>query len=190
MAAKKEKSWKKLSPFSLRRNLMKTKGGQAPAIREPAPDARELPKSPLQQQELRPQRLQNKLVNFIMRHGKKQKAQKIVTEASLYLRREENQDFSLLLQEAVDRSSSPLQLRSRRRGSQKLRVPFPLRSEQQESTGLRRLVKEASSGRGPMARNLALTVLRASQGTGRAVEEQQAHLKEVQRNRGNLFLRW
>lgn len=131
-----------------------------------------------------------RLIQFLMVDGKKEKARKIVREAILYTRLHKGLDFSSLLYQAVENTSSLGKLRSRRRGSQKLRVPFPLSLEQQESTGLRRLVAEARKLKGPMAQSLAQTVWKAAQGEGAAVGERKAELDELRKNQGNIFLRW
>lgn len=131
-----------------------------------------------------------RLLQFVMKDGKKEKARKIILGAILYTRLEKGQDFSSLLYRAVENTSSLGKLRSRRRGSQKLRVPFPLTLDQQESTGLRRLVNAARKMKGPMSQTLAKTVWQAAEGEGNAVEERRAELNELRKNQGNVFLRW
>ena len=180
---------KKLYPITKRKSLRISKNFSPKTFQseEMKAELSLLKETPLQRKE--GERVK-RLLQFLMVDGKKEKARNIIREAILYCRFELDQEFSSVLYQAVENTSSLGKLRSRRRGSQKLRVPFPLSLSQQESTGLRRLVREARKMKGPMARNLAQTAWKASQGEGSAVEERMAELKELQKNQGNIFLRW
>lgn len=135
--------------------------------------------------------LEGRLVNFLMRDGKKSKARKIVTKAGAYLR---NQGFTLsndLLLRAVSNASPLVILRTKRVAAQSLRVPFPLTPSQRESLGLRWIVGEARREKGVgMGERLGRVLLETSQNRGKLVQKRNLLLQEVQRNRGNLFHRW
>lgn len=132
-----------------------------------------------------------KLANLLMRDGKKLKAEKIVKEAMIYLQVKHAKSFSEILPEAVENSASIFHLKSRRKGAQRVKVPFVLSTNQQKSSGLRRLVKEARNAQGSsLGEKLGYTILQASKGQGKSVEEQRREQKEVKKNRGNLYLRW
>lgn len=132
-----------------------------------------------------------KLVNLLMQDGKKQKAEKIVKEAIIFIHLHQTKPFAYILSTAIKNSGSIFHLKSRRRAAQRVRIPFPLSKEQQDASGLRRLVREAKHTKGfSMGEKLGYTLLQAANGLGKSVAEQKRERMEVKKNRGNLYLRW
>lgn len=150
-----------------------------------------LQETEVEEEELLSVELQEKLLNLLMVDGKKSKASAILKEAGALLSREKKEGLEKLLVQAVNNTAPPMKIRYRRRGSQKVRVPFPLTEKQRQSLGLRMILEEARKGAGPsLSHKLAREVVEASEGRGKAVDRQRQLALEAQNSRGNLFLRW
>lgn len=135
--------------------------------------------------------LESKLERILMWEGKKNEARKILREAAERVVREKKKGWEEQLQLAVEEAGPGLNLRSRRRGSQKVKVPFPMTAEQRRNLGMRWLVEEArKTGGSSMGEKLAKVIMETAEGKGKVVERVRNQHKEVERNRGNAFLRW
>lgn len=174
--------------------------------------------------------LEEKLVNHLIKAGKKKQAEKILIEAKYFLKKfsndkkliskiiktnKSNKKFEDLpklnpdriLMKAVENASPMISLRSRRKGSQNLTVPFPLRKDQRYSKGLKSIVFETRK-KAKLKKNLnqwknlnlpignlisyllATTLLETSLNKGEVVRKQKEFSKEINRNRVNSFMRW
>lgn len=167
--------------------------------------------------------LEEKLINHLIVNGKKTLAQKIVKDAnfSLILRFQKINSRNItdskdslnsltsvtprflnqLLLKAIDHGAPTMIIRSRRRGSQKLKVPFPIRTSQRYSTALRWIVTESRrKAKNPkkfstnslsiIGNALADTVFETALGKGAVVKRVQNLSRDIYKSRGNSYLRW
>lgn len=79
-----------------------------------------------------------RLVNVIMKHGKKHAALKIVDDCLWILRREKNVvDPVTFVKRAIDNAKPLVELRKYKAGGRSIHVPAPCRSHRQEGLALR-----------------------------------------------------
>lgn len=126
-----------------------------------------------------------------MLKGKKNLARKILKETfqNLAIQWKTNPEETFL--KALENVSPPMELRSRRKGSQNLRVPFPLSESRRYSKGITFLIEEAEKVSGsPMSNRLAKEIFLGAQLKGGAFERCLKIIKEAEAHRGNSYLRW
>mmetsp|Transcript_8813 Transcript_8813/g.10543 ORF Transcript_8813/g.10543 Transcript_8813/m.10543 type:complete len:265 (+) Transcript_8813:51-845(+) len=132
-----------------------------------------------------------KLVCLVMKDGKKSVARKIVQEAGEIIVRKHKVDPRIVFKNAIENSGPPVQMKSKRKGAQRLHIPFPITEEKRNFTAIRFLVDEARKVKGKkMSENLAKELFDASNNEGRAVAKCQELMKVAAQNRANVFLRW
>ena len=123
--------------------------------------------------------------------GKKNLARTILKETFQILASHWKTNPEETFRKALENVSPPMELRSRRKGSQNLRVPFPLSESRRYSKGISFLIEEATKISGsPMSHRLAKEIYFCAQGKGGAFERCIKIIKEAEANRGNSYLRW
>jgi ribosomal protein S7 len=122
----------------------------------------------------------------VMKNGEKSKAEKIVKGAIKKIQ-ERGKDPQKVLLAAVGESGPAQSIRGVRRGSQRVRVPFPLSAEKRWKMGVRLIVEEARKGQG-IEEGLVKELIEASERRGGAVERCRRINKEGEA--GNVYMRW
>src|SRR3954468_10497297 len=84
-----------------------------------------------------------KLINYVMERGKKDTARKIVYKVMDELKKEG--DPVVILEEALEKASPTVEVRSRRVGGANYQVPREVRPERRMSLGMRWIVEAAES---------------------------------------------
>ena len=137
-------------------------------------------------------RLVEKLTCVVMKHGKKTLARKIVHNSFSKIYQETNQTPDKIFLLAVANSAPSMILKSMRKGSQKVKIPFPITEEQRHNLGVRFIVQEAKKVKDtrPMEVKLAKEILDAAEGKGKAVARKLRLNQEIEQSRGNAYLRW
>ena len=132
-----------------------------------------------------------KLVNHIMKDGKKGTAQKILYDALETVKEKTNKDPMEVLNEAFDNIRPSLEIRSRRIGGSNYSVPTEVREERANALMLRWLIQYAKnrSGKG-MAEKLAAEIIDASNGIGGAVKKREDTHKMAEANKAYAHYRW
>ena len=132
-----------------------------------------------------------KLVNHIMKDGKKGTAQKILYDALETVKEKTNRDPMEVLNEAFDNIRPSLEIRSRRIGGSNYSVPTEVREERANALMLRWLIQYAKnrSGKG-MAEKLAAEIIDASNGIGGAVKKREDTHKMAEANKAYAHYRW
>lgn len=134
-----------------------------------------------------------RLINGIMRDGKKSVAQRQVY-AAFDIIHKDNDDPLVVFQEAVKNISPQMEVRSRRIGGAAYQVPVPVRGNRRTSLILRWLISEArkrSSKDFPtFAQKLAAEIADASKNEGGAVKKKEATHKMADSNRAFSHFRW
>ncbi len=115
-----------------------------------------------------------KLVNYIMKGGKKNAARTVVYDAFEEMKKEGVTDPSGALEEAIRNVAPAMEVRSRRVGGANYQVPFPVRPERQLALALRWILEGARGKKGSaMSHRLAQELLAAKKGEGEAMKKRE-----------------
>jgi small subunit ribosomal protein S7 len=136
--------------------------------------------------------LVTRMINTVMRCGKKSVAERIVYGA-FDLISEKQKDKSPLdvLQAAMENVKPRLEVKSRRVGGANYQVPIEVSSDRQEALALRWMIDYAKGRKGTaMMQALASEIVDASNNTGAAVKKREDMHKMAQANRAFAHYRW
>lgn len=136
--------------------------------------------------------LVTRLVNTIMRGGKKSTAQRIVYGAfdSISAKNPASNPLDIL-QRAVDNAKPRIETKARRVGGATYQVPMEVTSDRQASLALRWIVDFADARKGtPMSDALAGEIMEAYQGQGNAIRKRDDVHKMAQANKAFAHFRW
>ena len=133
-----------------------------------------------------------RLVNTIMRGGKKSTAQRIVYSAfDRLLEKNPASNPVEVLQRAVDNAKPRIETKPRRMGGATYQVPLEVTSDRQVSLAMRWMVDFADARKGmPMNEALAAEILEAYQGQGNAIRKRDEVHKMAQANKAFAHFRW
>ena len=136
--------------------------------------------------------LVSRLVNTIMRAGKKSTAQRIVYGAFDQLVEKNPVTNPVeVLQRAVDNAKPRIETKARRVGGATYQVPLEVPSDRQVSLAMRWIVDFADARKGtPMKKALAAEILEAYQGQGNAIRKRDEVHKMAQANKAFAHFRW
>ncbi|MBV8967564.1 MAG: 30S ribosomal protein S7 [Verrucomicrobia bacterium] len=132
-----------------------------------------------------------RLIDTIMRSGKKSLAERIVYQA-IDKSREGSDAVDPLdtLNKAVENAKPRLEVKSRRVGGATYQVPIEVSSDRQVSLAMRWLVNYAKNRRGTMIDNLAAEIKDAAAGQGSTIKKRDDTHKMAQANRAFAHFRW
>lgn len=136
--------------------------------------------------------LVSRLVNTVMRCGKKSTAQRIVYGAFDQIAEKNPAGNPLeILQRAVDNAKPRLEIKPRRVGGATYQVPMEVTPDRQFALALRWLVDFADARKGvPMKQALAAEIMDAFQGQGNAIRKRDDVHKMAQANKAFAHFRW
>ncbi len=136
--------------------------------------------------------LVSRLVNTVMKQGKKATAQKLVYGAFDHIVvKSPTANPMEVLQRAVDNAKPRLEVKARRVGGATYQVPVEVTTDRQMSLAIRWLVDFADARKGiPMREALAAEILEAYQGQGNAIRKRDEVHKMAQANRAFAHFRW
>ena len=136
--------------------------------------------------------LVTRLVNTILKCGKKSVAERIVYGAIDKIGEKVKEKTPLeVLEQAIENVKPKLETKSRRVGGANYQVPLDVSSERQTSLALRWIVQYASCRKGTaMMQALAAEILDAFNNTGAAVKKREDTHKMAQANRAFAHYRW
>src|SRR3990167_5566397 len=130
-----------------------------------------------------------KLINYVMERGKKDTARKIVYKVMEELKKEG--DPIVILEEALDKASPTVEVRSRRVGGANYQVPREVRPERRLSLGLRWIVEAAEGTKGkPMHESLLNEIKAAHKGEGSAVNKKETTHRMAEANKAFAHFAW
>ncbi len=113
-----------------------------------------------------------KLVNYLMRDGKKSVAQTVVYGAFDLIGEKTKQDPVETFDKAVKNAMPALEVKSKRVGGANYQVPMPVRGERRFMLAYRWIIDGARAKKGrPMAEKLADEIIAAAKGEGDAVKK-------------------
>ena len=132
-----------------------------------------------------------KLINAIMKDGKKGLAQKIFYGAMDIVKEKTNNEPMEVLNKALENIMPALEVKSRRVGGANYQVPVEVKAERKQALGFRWLVNYARlRGGHSMADNLANEIIDASNGTGAAVKKREETHRMAEANKAFAHYRW
>lgn len=132
-----------------------------------------------------------KLVNHIMKDGKKGTAQKIIYNAFDIVKEKTGEDPMVVFNKAMDNIKPGLEVKSRRVGGANYQVPIEVRPERRQTLGLRWILAAARKrGEKVMAERLAGELLDAANNTGAAVKKREDTHKMAEANKAFAHYRY
>lgn len=137
-------------------------------------------------------RLVQKLINGLMRDGKKSIAERIVYEAFDTMKKTaETNDVLTVFQKGIENVRPHVELKARRVGGATYQIPIEVRHDRSLALALRWIRDAARSRKGaPMAKKLADELLNAYKGEGVAVKKREDIHKMAEANRAFAHYRW
>lgn len=131
----------------------------------------------------------SKLINYVMERGKKDTATKIVYKVMEELKKEG--DPVAILEDALEKASPVVEVRSRRVGGANYQVPREVNPQRRLALGLRWIVEAAEGTKGkPMAETLLAEIKAAHKGEGSAVTKKETTHKMAEANKAFAHFAW
>lgn len=132
-----------------------------------------------------------KLINNVMKDGKKGVAQSVCYDAFDIIRNKTGKEPEEVFEAAMNNIMPILEVKARRIGGATYQVPIEVRPERRQTLGLRWLL-EAARKRGEkyMRERLAGEIIDASNNTGGAVKKREDTHKMAEANKAFAHYRW
>ena len=132
-----------------------------------------------------------KLINRIMRDGKKGTAESILYEAFDIIKEKTGSDPMETFNKAIENITPSLEVKSRRVGGSNVQVPIEVNENRKQTLALRWLTNYARlrNERG-MANKLAAEIMDAANGVGGAVKKREDTHKMAEANKAFAHYRW
>jgi small subunit ribosomal protein S7 len=132
-----------------------------------------------------------KLINKVMKCGKKRTAEKIVYGAMELLEQQASKDPVTALEQAVKNATPLLEVKPRRVGGATYQVPVEVRPDRGLFLALTWLLKSARARKGKsMTEKLAAELLDALRGEGATIKRREDTHKMAEANRAFAHYRW
>ena len=132
-----------------------------------------------------------KLINKVMKDGKKGIAQKICYGAFDIVKQKAGRNPIEVFETALNNIMPVLEVKARRVGGSTYQVPVEVRADRRQSLGLRWLVESARArNEKTMREKLAAEILDASNNTGAAVKKREDTHKMAEANKAFAHYRW
>ena len=153
---------------------------------------RQATKKPLQVDGKFHNALVSRLVNTVMKSGKKNVAQRIVYGALDQIATKNPASNPLeIFQRAVDNAKPRLEVKPRRVGGATYQVPVDIRAERRMALAIRWLLRSARARGGKtMAEKLAAELLDAASGQGATIKRREDTHRMAEANRAFVHYRW
>ena len=132
-----------------------------------------------------------KLVNHIMKDGKKGTAQNIIYDAFDIVKEKTGEEAKVVFEKAMNNIKPALEVKSRRVGGANYQVPVEVKADRAQALSFRWLAQYARLRHGKsMAEKLAAEIIDASNGTGAAVKKREDTHKMAEANKAFAHYRW
>ena len=132
-----------------------------------------------------------KLINQIMRDGKKGTAQRILYDAFNIIKEKTGEDAMDVFNRAMDNIKPLLEVKSRRVGGASYQVPIEVKPDRARALAFRWLINYSRlRGGKSMAENLANEIIDASNGVGASVKKKEDTHKMAEANKAFAHFRW
>ncbi|RYL89374.1 30S ribosomal protein S7 [Sporolactobacillus sp. Y61] len=153
-------------------------------------------KGPVERRDVLPDPLYNsklvtRLINRIMKDGKRGKAQTILYQAFDLIKKRTNHEAMEVFEQALKNVMPVLEVKARRVGGSNYQVPVEVRPERRTTLGLRYLVNYSRlRGEKTMVERLANEIIDASNNTGASVKRREDMHKMAEANKAFAHYRW
>jgi len=128
--------------------------------------------------------LVSRFVNYIMDEGKKSVATKVVYKSFDIVKEKTKQDPVEVFDDAINKVSPILEVKSKRVGGANYQVPMEVRGDRRIQLAFRWIISAAKSRKGrPMAEKLADEFIEITKGTGAAIKKREEVQKMAEANR-------
>ena len=132
-----------------------------------------------------------KLINQIMKDGKKGTAESILKKAFAIIEEKTKKDPMEVFNDALENIKPALEVKARRVGGSNVQVPIEIKETRSQTLALRWLVNYAKNRNGKgMAINLANEIMDAANGVGGAVKKREDTHKMAEANKAFAHYRW
>ena len=132
-----------------------------------------------------------KLINQIMKDGKKGTAQKILYGAFDIVKEKTGEEPMVVFEKAMNNIKPALEVKSRRVGGANYQVPVEVNPTRAQALAFRWLINYARLRNGhSMAENLANEIIDASNGVGAAVKKREDTHRMAEANKAFAHYRW
>ncbi len=132
-----------------------------------------------------------KLVNIMMKDGKKSTAERALYDALDLVAKRANEEAVKVLKKSLDNIKPMLEVKSRRVGGSTYQVPVEVRADRRNSLAMRWLIKYANDRSDKtMTDKLAGEILDAFNNRGAAVKKREDTHKMAEANRAFAHYRW
>lgn len=132
-----------------------------------------------------------KLVNHIMKDGKKGTAEKIIYNAFDIVKEKTGEEAMVVFERAMNNIKPALEVKSRRVGGANYQVPVEVKPDRAQALAFRWLAQYARLRNGhSMAENLANEIIDASNGVGASVKKKEDTHKMAEANKAFAHYRW
>ncbi len=132
-----------------------------------------------------------KLINQIMKDGKKGTAQKILYGAFDIVKEKTGEEPMVVFEKAMNNIKPALEVKSRRVGGANYQVPVEVNPTRAQALAFRWLINYARLRNGhSMAENLANEIIDASNGVGASVKKKDDTHKMAEANKAFAHYRW
>jgi small subunit ribosomal protein S7 len=136
-------------------------------------------------------KLVTKLINQMMKDGKKGTAQTILYDAFDKVKEKTGEEPTKVFDKAMSNIKPALEVKTRRVGGANYQVPIEVKADRSQALGLRWLVQYARlRGGHSMAENLANEIIDAANGTGASVKKREDTHKMAEANKAFAHYRW
>ncbi len=136
-------------------------------------------------------KLVTKLINTIMKDGKKGTAQRILYDAFDLIKEKTNREPMEVFEAAMENIKPSLEVKSRRVGGANYQVPIEVKPARAQALALRWLVNYSRlRGGHSMSENLANEIIDASNGVGAAVKKREDTHRMAEANKAFAHYRW
>lgn len=139
-------------------------------------------------------RLVTRLINRVMRDGKKSIAQKNVYQAFEKIEKDSKTKPLEIFRQAVENIKPNLEVRPRRIGGAAYQVPIPVRGDRKEALAIRWLIQAAQNRSNKEYRRfdlkLAAEITAAAKGEGGAVQKKKDTHRLAEANKAFAHFRW
>lgn len=152
---------------------------------------REIPKRKVLPDPKYGERLLSKMVNVIMKDGKKSTAEQILYGALDIIEQRYKAEPLETFKKALEAIKPKVEVKSRRVGGATYQVPVEVRAERRTALAMRWLSEYGRArGEKTMVERLAAEIMEASQGRGNAVKKREDTHKMADANRAFAHYRW
>ncbi len=132
-----------------------------------------------------------KLINQIMKDGKKGTAQRIVYDAFEMINKKTNEEAMVVFERAMTNIKPALEVKSRRVGGANYQVPIEVKADRAQALAFRWLAQYARLRNGhSMAENLANEIIDASNNIGASVKKKEDTHKMAEANKAFAHYKW